>query len=282
MEGQVWVIVEELLSSVEGKPVRCRYCDRDILRIIMWAILHDRPMSWACRAENWPEKLCPARLPDDSTVSRRWKRSTLRDKAYALHQARAQRWSNTARFALIDGRALPVGGCSKDPDARSGRSAGGMGKGYKMHALVSIDHAILAYVIRPMNEAEQTVALELVSQTPPHVARVLGDGIYDSMKLHQRLQEVGKKLYTPLREKRVGRRQQPRRLQLLRLWQRPLGKRLGRLRDEVERAFGQASNVAFGFKGLPPWARRKHRVLRWMWGKNLLHNVWLLTKVNAA
>ncbi len=282
MEGQVWIIVEGLLSGVEGRPVRCRYSDRDILRVSLWAILHDRPMSWACRAEHWPEKLRPGRLPDDSTISRRWQRQALQDKAYALHRASVHRGSGAGRFALIDGRALLVGGCSKDPDARPGRAAGGMGKGYKMHALVSLKHTVLAYDIRPMNEAEQTVALELVSQTPETVTRVLGDGIYDSMKLHRRLQASGQKLYTPIREKRVGRRQQPRRLQLLRLWQRPVGRRLGKLRDGVERTFGQATNVAFGFKQLPAWARRNHRVFRWMWGKNLLHNVWLLNKTNAA
>jgi hypothetical protein len=157
-----------------------------------------------------------------------------------------------------------------------------MGKGYKMHALVSVGHAILAYRIRPMNEAEQTVALELASQVPETVTRVLGDGVYDRMQWHRRREETGKKLYTPLRQQRVGRRQQPRRLPLLRLWQRPTGRRLIKLRDEVERAFGQESNVAFGFKGLPAWARRHRRVDRWMWGKNLLHNAWLLTKTTAA
>lgn len=282
MEGQVWSIVEEMLTEVEGKPARCRYTDREIMRVTLWAILHDRPMSWACEGSNWPEALRPERLPDDSTLSRRWRRPGFRDKACALHEASVRRCGEGEGHAIVDGRPLPVGGCSKDPDARAGRSAGGMGKGYKMHALVSLYHVILAYVIRPMNQAEQTVALELVSQAPKAVTRVLGDGVYDSMKLHQRVQAAGKKLYTPLREKRVGRRQQPRRLQLWRLWQRPVGRRLLKLRDEVERVFAQATNVAFGYKGLPPWARREHRVFRWMWGKNLLHHAWLLTKTRAA
>ena len=62
MEGQVWVMVEALLRLVEGRRVRCRYSDREVLRVSLWAILHDRPMSWGCRAENWPAKLCPPRL----------------------------------------------------------------------------------------------------------------------------------------------------------------------------------------------------------------------------
>jgi hypothetical protein len=282
MEGQVWIIMEELLANVEGKPARCVYMDQEILRVTLWGILHDRPMSWACRPENWPAELRPARLPDDSTVSRRWKSPTLRNKAYALHQTSVRRRGPAGRLAMIDGRPLPVSGCSKDPDARPGRAAGGMGKGYKMHALVSLHHVILAYKIHPMNRAESTAALELIPQVPREVTRVLGDGVYDSMRLHQSLRAAGKKLYTPLRQQRVGRRRQPRRLQLLRLWQRPIGRRLGKLRDEVERAFGQATNLAIGFKGLPPWARRERRVFRWMWGKNLLHHGWLLTKTHAA
>lgn len=282
MEGQVWVIVEGLLSMVESKPVRCRFSDRDVLRVSLWAILHDRPMSWACNVENWPARLRSDRLPDDSTVSRRWQRADLQCQARRLHEAGVHRFGGTARFAIIDGRPLPVGGCTKDPDARAGRSAGGMGKGYKMHTLVSLTHVIMAYEIRPMNEAEPTVALDLVPQTPNMVTRVLADGVYDSMRLHQRMQEAGKKLYAPVRQRRVGRRQQPRRLQLLQLWQRPIGLRLAKLRNEVERTFGQESNVAFGFKGLPAWARRNRRVFRWMWGKNLFHNAWLLTKTTAA
>ena len=282
MEGQVWRIVEELLSEVENRPPRCRYGDREILRVSLWAMLHDRPISWACQVENGLTPGQGNRLPDDSTVSRRWKRIDLRGQARRLHERGVLRLRETSRFGIVDGRPLPVGGCSKDPDARPGRSAGGMGKGYKMHTLVSPRHAILDYEIRPMNEAESKVALDLVPRIPQAVTRILADGNYDSMKLHCRLQETRKKPYTPIRHGRVGRRRQPRRLQLLRLAQRPIGRRLTTLRDEAERAFGQESNVAFGFKGLPAWARRTGRVFRWMWGKNLLHNAWLLHRTHAA
>ena len=74
MEGHVWCMVEALLSFVEGRPSRCRYGDREILRVILWAVLHDRPMVWACRPEHWPNRWRPEVLPDPSTISRRWKR----------------------------------------------------------------------------------------------------------------------------------------------------------------------------------------------------------------
>lgn len=282
MEGQVWVIVEELLSSIERKPSYCVFGDREILRVTLWAVLHDRPMSWACRSENWLDTLRPERLPDDSTLSRRWKRPDLQESARALHEAGVRRFDESSRYTIVDGRPLPVGGCTKDPDARAGRAAGGMGIGYKMHTLVSLKHMILSYEIRPMNEAEQTVALDLVDRIPASSTRVLGDGNYDSMKLHDRLKAAGKKLYTPIRQNRVGKRQQPRRLQLLRLGQRAIGRRIEKTRATIERTFGQETNLAIGFKGLPAWARRPRRVHRWMWGKNFLHNVWLITKTRAA
>jgi hypothetical protein len=188
----------------------------------------------------------------------------------------------TSRYAAVDGRALTVGGCSKDPDARSGRAAGGMGKGYKFHAMVGARHEILDYLVLPLNAAEQKAAVHLLRRAPSTVTRVVGDTNYDSMNLHRVAADYGRRLYTPLRQNRVGRRAQPVRLRLLRLSRRRTGRRLLAWRDEIERTFGQASNVAFGFKGLPPWARRLHRVQRWMWGKTLLHNAWLLLKRQAA
>jgi hypothetical protein len=157
-----------------------------------------------------------------------------------------------------------------------------MGKGYKMYAMIDIRHAILAYIVRPMNEAEPTIALDLMKQLPDAVTRIVGDGVYDSVKLHRAAEADGRKLYTPLRGNRVGRRQQKRRLELLWLSQRSVGQRLLASRNDIERTFGQASTIAFGFKGLPPWARRRRRVFRWMWGKNLVHQAWLLAKKQAA
>ena len=282
MEGQVWCMLEELLSYVDGKPARCRYSDRDILRVILWATLKDRPMVWACQPRNWWSVCRPASLPDPSTVSRRWNRQQLQETAYALHERSVHQFGTVGRYAAIDGRPLSIGGCSKDPDARSGRAAGGMGKGYKMHAVVDGRNVILAYAVRPMNEAEPTVARALLPKTPREVVRVVGDGAYDSIRLHRVAETTGRKLYTPLRENRVGRRQQPRRLQLLRLLQRSVGQRLLKSRDQIERTFGQSSTISFGFKGLPAWARRSHRVFRWVWGKNLIHHAWLLAKTSVA
>ena len=278
MEGQVWRMVESLVRGAQPPSGRFRFSDAEILRVVLWAVLHDRPMAWACCPEHWTGTWRTARLPHASTISRRWRSPALQEKVGRLYQEAVRRLGGGGRYVAIDGRPLVVGGCSKDPDARAGRGARGMARGYKMYAAVDTQRVILAYQIHPMSMAEQTVALSLLPQLPAEATRVVGDKIYDSIKLHRVAAASGRRLYTPLRENRVGRRQQPRRLRLLRLLQSDVGRRLMLWRTGIERTFGNNTTVSFGFKGLPAWARRSHRVERWMWGKTLLYHAWLLCK----
>lgn len=278
MEGQVWDIVESLLGSVESVGRRFRYGNEEVLRVVLWAVLHDRPMSWACQAENWAPALRPARLPHPSTISRRWRTPQIAEEMDRVYEETLRRLAPASPYAAIDGRPLLVGGSSKDPDARPGHAVGGMGRGYKLHAVVDSHRVTVAYAIHPLSTAEQSVALRLIPRVPAEVRRIVGDKIYDSMKVHRVAEATGRKMYTPLRENRVGRRRQPRRLQLLRLLQRDVGRRLLHWRDEIERTFGQSSTISFGFKGLPAWARRLHRVERWMWAKTIVYHAWLLEK----
>jgi hypothetical protein len=206
----------------------------------------------------------------------------MQEDAERIHEATGWVFAASTRYAAIDGRPLLVGGYSKDPDARSGRACGAMGKGYKLHALVNRHHAIVTYQVESLPVAEQKVAVHLLQRAPSSITRVVGDTNYDSQNLHRVASETGRKMYTPLRQNRVGCRQQKRRLELLRLSQRDVGRRFLSWRDAVERAFGHHSTIGFGYKGLPSWARRLHRVRRWMWGKTLLYNVWLMQRGTAA
>ena len=276
MEGRVWMSVLEFLPEDQCSSGRFRYSERCIIMVVLWAVLHDRPIQWACQAEHWPRAFCPARLPHASTVSRRARKPAVTAELERVFQRTVACLDDGGRYAAIDGRPLLVGGASKDRDARPGRAVRGMGRGYKLHAVVDARHVTVAFSIRPMNEAEQTVAQELMSIIPTRIRRIVGDTIYDSMPLHHAAGASGRKLYTLLRQNRVGRRQQKRRLQLHKLRQRKTGQRLFRWRDEIERTFGQATTLSFGYKGLPAWARRTHRVFRWMWGKIVLHHAWLM------
>ncbi len=279
MEGQVWSSVEALLSFAQTESRRFRFTHAEILRVIFWAVMNDRPMVWACRPLSWPEEARPELLPHPSTVSRRWRSPALQREVRRLHEKAVGQLETGGRYVAINGRPLVVGGCSEEPDARAGRGARGMARGYKVYAVVDADHVIVAYEIHAMSMAEQTVALSLLPKLPSQATRVVGDKIYDSMKPHRVAEETGRRLYTPLREDRVGRRRQPQRLRLLR---QDVGRRLLLWRGVIERTFGNSTAVSFGFKGLPAWARRIHRVERWMWGKTMLHHAWLLAKKNAA
>lgn len=282
MEGQVWMMVRRFLCIAQRVSGRFSYSNEDILAVVVWATLHDRPMVWGCQPENWPKGWRPARLPHPSTISRRWRRADVQEDARRIHEATASIFASSSRYAAIDGRPLLVGGYSKDPDARAGRACGGMGRGYKLHALVSPHQAIVTYEVQSLPVGEPKVAVPLLSRAPQSITRVVGDANYDSQNLHRVAGEAGRKLYTPIRQNRVGRRQQKRRLKLLRLSRRTVGRRLMIWRNSIERAFGNHSAIGFGYKGLPSWARRLHRVRRWMWAKTLLYNVWLIHKKCAA
>lgn len=282
MEGQVWRTVLRLLPEDQCRSGRFVFSERVILMVELWSILHDRPISWACQAESWPDWARPALLPHPSTVSRRSRGRAIASARDEVYAQTVDQLDHGGSYGAVDGRPLLVGGASKDRDARPGRAVRGMGRGYKLHAVVDARHVTLAFAIHPLNVAEQSVAKEMLPRIPKRIRRLVGDTLYDSMPLHEAAKQAGVRVYTRLRQGRVGRRQQPRRLQLLRLSQRSVGKRLFRWRDEIERTFGQASSLSFGFKGLPAWARRSHRVYRWMWGKIVLHHCWLIQKSQAA
>src|SRR5207244_2881432 len=91
----------------------------------LWAALHDRPLAWACDPRHWTTtRLRPARLPSQSTVSRRTRRVAFGLFLNSLSER--LRGDGLPGLALtLDGKPLLVGGCSKDP-------AGG--RGYQLVA----------------------------------------------------------------------------------------------------------------------------------------------------
>jgi hypothetical protein len=276
MDDRVWMTVCMLLSTLPERSPRCVFSVREILKVGLWAILRDRPFYFACMDRAWPEHLRPAQLPTQSTLSRRWRHPAVRAALDQLHQRTLELLGPLSRTGAVDGRPLLVGRASQDKEAAAGRAVRGMGRGYKLHALVTGAGVVACFRVRPLNQAEQTVAKELLESAPARVSRVLGDKIFDSMPLHKVARATGRKLYTRLRENRVGRRQQRERLRNLRLLTRGVGRRFMRSRDEIERTFARMSNLGFGFKGLPPWSRRLHRVTAWISGKLLLFHAYLI------
>ena len=275
MEERVYLFVCAVIDELDEPSTRVIYPLRLVLRMVAWAVIHDRPLYWSCQPSNWPDRHRPAALPDQSTLSRRINHPDTMKAVRRVHQCILQHLGLESRYAAIDGCPLPIGGSGQDRDARGGRAVGSMWRGYKLYAVADLQQAILTFEVHPMNHAEQSVAQSLLPQLPDQVRRVVGDAIYDSMPLHGVAAACGRKLYSPLREKRVGRRRQQRRLRLLRLWQTRVGKQLLRSRDTIERTFSRFRAIGFGFKGLPSWARGLTRVRLWISLKILLYNAYL-------
>lgn len=278
MEGDLLRIIRDIVRDREPESRRFRHKTSTILLVGQWAIMNDRPMCWACEPCHWPDALRPERLPHPSTLSRRWRSETVQQAARKSFAGLINKHQETSksRYAAIDGRPLLVGGATKDRQARSGRAVRGMGIGYKLHAVVDARKLVIDFIIEPLSVNEQKPAKTLLARLPPHITHVLADGAYDAMTLHTAAAQANRKLYAPVRGNYVGRRQQPRRVALLRLSARKIGKRLMASRDEIERVFALMSNVGFGYKGLPPWARGLHRVTRWLWGKLMLYHAYQL------
>src|SRR5262245_12204743 len=116
-------------------PPGVSHADQWIVLVFLWACLHDRPTDWACQPRHWPHDLGPVRLPSQPTMSRRLRWRSVNALLNALlGHFRGDPRADWVKY--LDGKPLPVGGMSKDPDARDGYGAGGYFHGYKLHAVV--------------------------------------------------------------------------------------------------------------------------------------------------
>lgn len=278
MEHQLWRSIVSVLQTLHKsrKPTRYDFGDEEIVKVYYWAVLHDRPTCWACDGKNWP--LCRRRqpLPSPATMSRRLRSQLVRSLLNALEQ-RVVAPRQPGLYWMIDGKPLPIGGCSKDRQAGYGRAANCKAKGYKIHALVDPQGAIAAWRLAPMNKDERVMAERLL-RTAPIQGYVVGDSNYDSNKVHQvcddrdALQLVSRRRYGPRRG--TGHRPQTKgRLRSMQWTENPypaFADQLLRDRSEIERHFAHWTNWGGGLTCLPAWVRTHRRVHRWVQAKLVL------------
>jgi len=277
MERELWPLLYRSLQSAakDFHQKNVTYQPWILAAVLLWAALHDRPLAWACREQNWSTtRLRPFQLPSPSTLSRRL--STVGMGLFLRTLEQRLRDSGQPRLvAFLDGKPLGVSGVSKDPDAKRGRGAGGMAKGYKLHAVWSDRPMPEAWEVTPLNVHELVVADRLLDQLS-WGGYLLADGNYDSSGLADRAYQCGYQLVAPLPAGNAGgghRYQSPHRLRNRDLLAGEFGKQLYRMRGGVERSFGNATSFGGGLGPLPAWVRRLHRVRTWVWAKLLINGV---------
>ena len=261
---------------------RFHYADSLVALLYLWAVAHDRPMSWAADHGHYNGLFRPRQLPSVSQFHRRVRTDRVRAILQRVHDAVAGRDVPTALLS-VDGKALPISPVSKDPDARPGYAGGRrLGKGYKLHALATEDRRIPCWCVRPMNEHEMPVARQLLASLPTGFlserSLVLADGNYDSHVLHKDVDALGGRLVTHLRGRAkhaVTLRQMGRaRRALLEADRtaRPLVRMTLRHRNAIEGTFSNLTCYGGGLGPLPPFVRRLDRVTRWVGAKLILYH----------
>jgi hypothetical protein len=280
MEHQLWKAIVAVVLTLDKPrtPTRFDFSDADIVGVYYWSVICDRPRCWACQKRNWPLPLRKRPLPSPATLSRRLRAPSVVALLDALER-RVLAPRGPGLFWILDGKPLPIGGCSKDRQAGYGKAAGGKAKGYKVHALVGPGGAVAAWRLAPMNKDERVMARRLLKAAPPEVqGYVVADANYDSNPLHQvcgargGLQLVTRRRYGPGHG--TGHKQQtPGRLRSIALTESPFpafAKQLLKDRSAIERQFGNWTNWGGGLSGLPAWVRTHRRVRRWVQAKLVL------------
>ena len=274
MERELWTSLYDMARRLDKDWGDWKFSASDVVGAYFWAVVNDRPTSWAAKKANWPNELCPVCLPSQSTLSRRLRRAEVQQLMTAMEQS----WLALAGVVhclirMIDAKPLAVSGVTKDVDAAYGRGAGGMQKGYKFYAVWSAGPLPLAWGLAGINTSEKTMARQLIPDLPGS-GYLLGDAEYDSNALYDLAQAADHQLLAPKRQKQHGvghRPQSPNRLRSIHLMNTEFGKGIFRLRRQIEQYFGNLTSFGGGLTCLPPWARRFTRVRNWVHAKLLVN-----------
>jgi len=255
----------------------------DIVGVFLWAVIHDRPVSWACRRENWPTDGPFRWLPSQSNMSRRLRTRPVIDLLQAMEQALGTPQSEWLK--TIDAKPLPVGASSKDGEARWGRAHRGRVSmnGYKLFTIWGDGPLPIAWYVGGMNEAETKVA-ERLTPALQGAGYLLGDVRYDSNQLFDAAGERGHQLVAQRAHPHADlghRRHSSFRLRSIELLQGKFGKALYRMRNDIERKYAWLTSFGGGLSPLPSWVRSLHRVRQWVQAKLLINAVRMLALAYA-
>jgi len=275
MERELWTALCHVAARLHNQLVRSVYTDEVICGVYWWAVVHDRPVSWACDAGNWPPSSRWCKLPSQPTMSRRLRSASVEQLLLDVERALMTLCVIGPQVLAIDGKPLPIGGASGDADATWGRGAGGFSKGYKLYAIWGEAPLPVAWALAPLHVSERRIGAQLAA-TLPGWGYLLGDKLYDVNYVYDAAAQANYQLLAP--QQRPGRelghrRHSPYRREGLRLLTTAAGKRIYRQRIQIERRFAQLTAFVGGLGPLPFWVRRFHRVKLWVHSKLLLNAV---------
>src|SRR5690606_41932342 len=159
-----------------------------------------------------------------------------------------------------------------------------------LHAIASEAGFIRVWCVRPLNEHEAPVAMQLLDHMPAMHGQslIMADGNYDGWELHKKIAKLGSGLLSPPRgyaTHPVSLRQMgPARREALSVWQRhrDLAANVYKQRIGIERVFSALCSYGGGLGPLPAWVRTLGRVRRWVGVKILLYHARLIVRKTAA
>ena len=282
MSSHVWQRVYQIVYRVDRTIDRVgrkpKYSDARVVSMYLWSVWWDRPMLWACNRRNYTSWFRPRALPSVSQFCRRIKTERCQRILGAVY-AQLARTDRSTYLMFLDGKALPVGPCSQDREARPGRIPGGFARGYKLHAIVTQDRRMVTWAVAPLNISELEVGRELIAQYQPR-ALLLADGAYDCGALYEETARHGGEFLTPLPDAPGSprSRQSKVRLAAFEYWHTKAAQYLYKKRLTIEQCFGNAGSYGGGLGPLPHWVRTLERVRRWVGAKLLFYHARLMFK----
>jgi hypothetical protein len=278
MESELYKKLCSILNELYEKTnlKRIKFTDEDIILTYMWAVIHDRPVNWACQKKNWPLYYRRKQLPDPSTMSRRIRRDDVQ-KLLCRIEMSLKNIKQRSVCRWIDAKGLLISNCSSDKQAGYGYAGGGMGKGYKLYAIADKNQGFVQWMVRPMHHNEGTVARELIRKLEPE-GYLIGDSAYDKNVLYDIAASKSVKLIAPKKiskAKELGhRRHSIYRMENLERINSKFYQSLIDGRSHIERMFGHLTNFCCGLTPLPGWVRGLFRVTNWVRAKLILYQIW--------
>jgi len=287
MDGKLWMTLyrqirracKSFASRVKvGRPQE--YGVQDILAVFAFAALIDRPVYRARQTlcatpvRWWLRRYwsIPAKIPSDSTLSRRSQTTEFRRLLRrVLRQTRRTLGLPSGRHVVLDATLLLTGAYSGDAQSRWTCHGGKWYRGYALHVVCDRQGRLVAHHVTSANVQEMKAARRLVRQMAAQrhdVDLVIADGGYDSEPLHQLIRRrLEAQLLAPLNlrggKKSSWRLRQPGRASAEKLLQTSEGQLWMKERSSVERwnsCFKSHSRVSM----LPHHARGLRRVRLWV------------------